>query len=97
VWNFFEGDSLTIHVLDPREGLIERRLGLNFSKGESLQVAIEAGNWFAAEHRGSGQFTLAGCTVAPGFDYEDMEIARKDELKSRFSQHQEITERLTRA
>ncbi len=38
-------------------------------------MAIEAGNWFPAEHQGPGEFTLVGCTVAPGFEYGDMEIA----------------------
>jgi predicted cupin superfamily sugar epimerase len=97
VWSFFEGDPLTIHVIDRQGGLIEKRLGRNFDKGESFQVAIEAGNWFAAEQRGPGEFTLVGCVVAPGFEYEDMEIASTDELKARYPQHKEIIERLTRA
>ena len=73
------------------------RLGPNFNKGESCQVAIEAGNWFAVEQQGPGEFTLVGCTVAPGFEYEDMEIAGRDELKVRYPQHVEIIARLTRA
>jgi len=96
VWNFFEGDPLTIHILDPVGGLIEKRLGRNFNKAESFQVVIEAGNWFAAEQRGPGEFTLAGCTVAPGFEYEDMEIAVRAQLLARYPQHQEIIEKLTR-
>ena len=36
---------------------------------------MEAGNWFTGEHRGPGELTLAGCTVAPGFEWEDMDIA----------------------
>ena len=97
MWSFFEGDPLTIHVLGPHGALIERRLGRNIDEGESFQVALEPGNWFAAEHRGPGEFTLAGCTVAPGFEYEDMEIAGRDELKARYPQHVEIIARLTRA
>ena len=94
--NFFEGDPLTINILDPLEGLIEKKLGPNFDAGESFQVAIEAGNWFAAEQQGPGKFTLVGCTVAPGFEYEDMEIAGRAELLARYPQHEEIIERLTR-
>ncbi len=60
-------------------------------------MAIEAGNWFPAKHRGPGDFTLAGCTVVPGFEYEDMEIAGRDELKARYPQHVEIIARLTKA
>ncbi len=97
IWSFFEGDPLTIHVFDPLCGLIEKRLGRNFNKGESFQVAIEAGNWFAAEQRGPGEFTLVGCTVAPGFEYEDMEIAGRAELLARYPQHLKIIEKFTRA
>jgi len=96
IWNFFEGDPLTIHILNPRGVLTEKRLGSNFDKGESFQVAIEPGNFFAAEQRGPGEFTLVGCTVAPGFEYEDMEIAVRAELRAQYPQHGEIIERLTR-
>ncbi len=54
-----------IYILDPHTALIERRLGRNIDKDESFEVAIEPGNWFAAEHQGGGEFTLVGCTVAP--------------------------------
>lgn len=96
IWNFFEGGPLTIHVLDPLGVLTEKRLGPNFEDGESFQVVIEAGNWFAAEQKGPGEFTLVGCTVAPGFEYEDMEIGGKAELLAEYPQHQEIIERFTR-
>ncbi len=62
-----------------------------------MQAAIEPGNWFAPEHQSPGEFTLVGCTMAPGFEREDMEIARQDELKARYPQHLEIIEKLTRA
>lgn len=96
VWNFFEGDPLTIHVIDPLGGLIEKTLGPDFDEGETFQAVIEAGNWFAAEHKGPEEFTLAGCTVAPGFEYEDMEIARRAELLASYPQHRKIIERFSR-
>jgi len=97
IWNFFEGDPIFIYVLDRNGGLTEKRLGRNVDIGESLQVAIEAGNWFAAEQQGPGEFTLVGCVVAPGFEYEDMEIAGRAELEARYPQHIQIIEKLTRA
>src|SRR5208337_2732297 len=84
IWSFFEGDPLMIYILDPHGALVEKRLGRNFDTGESFQAAIEPGNWFAAEHRGPGEFTLVGCVVAPGFEYEDMEIAARGELKVKY-------------
>ncbi len=97
IWSFFEGDPLTIHILDLQGALTEKRLGRNFDKSESFQVAIEPGNWFAAEQQGPGEFTLVGCTVAPGFEWEDMEIASRAELKTRFPECREIIDKLTRA
>jgi len=97
IWSFFEGDPLTIHILDPLGALVEKRLGRDFDKGESFQVAIEAGNFFAAEQHGPKEFTLVGCTVAPGFEYEDMEIAARVELQAKYPQYMEIIEKFTRA
>jgi predicted cupin superfamily sugar epimerase len=96
VWSFFEGDPITIHVFDPQGGLVEKRLGRNFDMGESFQVVIEPGSWFAAEQHGPREFTLIGCMVAPGFEYEDLEIAGRAELQARYPQHREIIEKLTR-
>ncbi|MGO9022680.1 MAG: cupin domain-containing protein, partial [Syntrophobacteraceae bacterium] len=85
------------HLFEPHGGLVEKRLGRNFDMGESFQAVMEAGNWFGAEQQGPGEFTLVGCTVAPGFEYEDMEIAGRAELLAMYPQHQEIIEKLTRA
>ncbi len=60
-------------------------------------MAIKAGDWFAAEQQGPGEFTLAGCTVAPGFEYEDMEIGGRAQLLAKYPQHRAIIERLTMA
>ncbi len=60
-------------------------------------MAIKAGDWFAAEQQGPGEFTLAGCTVAPGFEYEDMEIGGRAELLARYPLHKTIIEKFTRA
>ena len=85
-----------IYILDPHGALIEKRLGRNIDEGESFQVAIEPWSRFAAEHPSRGEFTLAGCTVAPGFEWEDMEIAGRAELQARYPQHREIIGKLTR-
>ncbi|HYA43106.1 MAG TPA: cupin domain-containing protein [Syntrophobacteraceae bacterium] len=94
-WSFFEGTPLTIYILDPFGSLIDKRLGRDFDKGESFQVAIEAGSFFAAEQRGPGEFTLVGCTVAPGFEHEDMEIAGRAELLAKYPQHRGVIEKFT--
>ena len=43
-----------------------------------------------------GRYALVGCTVAPGFEFEDFEMPDRDELWGRFPEHRAIIERLTR-
>lgn len=97
MWHFYSGDPLSIFILEPDGTLYEKILGRDIEKGQEFQIVIEAGCWFGAEHRGPGEFTLAGCTVSPGFEYEDMELARRDELIRDYPRHRELIERLTRA
>ncbi len=97
IWHFYEGNPLTIYIIEPDGTLIERRLGPDFENGESYQVAVEPGVWFAAQSRGPAEFTLVGCTVAPGFEYQDMEIAARAELLAQFPEHRDIIKKLTRA
>lgn len=90
IWHFLEGSVLRLHCLD-RGGLQTVDLGA----GKDLQQAIAAGTWFAAEVVG-GEYSLAGCTVAPGFEFEDFELARRETLAAEFSRHADLIARLTR-
>ena len=73
-----------------------RKLGRNIGEGELLQTAIEPGCWFGATPEGPEEFSLIGCTVVPGFDYDDFEIASRKNLVECYPRHREIIERLTR-
>jgi hypothetical protein len=58
---------------------------------------VEAGCWFGATVTQPESWTLAGCTVAPGFDFSDFELARRAVLLARHPDHRALIERLTRA
>lgn len=58
------------------------------------QVTIFANQWFAAESM--GDFSLVGCTVAPGFDFNDFEIAERNKLANLYKEHVKIIEQFTR-
>jgi len=75
--------------------LSEKKLGESPEDGESFQVAIEPGCWFGAEVCGPEDFSLVTCTVAPGFDFEDFELASREELAALYPQHRRIIEKLT--
>jgi uncharacterized protein len=94
LWHFHDGSALTIYVLD-RNGLTQKKLGSNPEKGESLQVVIPANCWFGAKVNTPDNFTLSGCTVAPGFDFQDFELAKRSELLKEFPEEKGIILTLT--
>ncbi len=94
VWHFYAGGRMEISVIYPGGALRNLALGPNASDGESFQLVVPAGTWFGARPV-SGQYTLAGCTMAPGFDFADFEMADRDQLTEEFPQHAEIITRLT--
>lgn len=71
-WHFLEGDPLALHEADSGlDGVVTRILGRCGDGAEPLHVVI-AGSWQAA--RSTGDYTLVGCTVGPGFDFDDFEM-----------------------
>ncbi|HEY0611769.1 MAG TPA: cupin domain-containing protein [Chitinophaga sp.] len=96
IWHFYDGEPLSIYEIDDAGHLHIHKLGRNLHLGEQLQVVITAGNWFAARVDVPGGFTLAGCTVAPGFDFEDFELAQREKLRALYPQHKELIATLTR-
>lgn len=94
MWHFYDGATLSIFVLDD-SGVEAFRLGKNISAGESPQILIPAGKWFGAAVEDRDSFVLAGCTVAPGFDFQDFEMADRFTMLKTFPAHSDIIERLT--
>ena len=94
VWHYYAGSTLSIYVLQQGR-LVVHKLGAQPSRGESFQVVVPAGCWFGALVDEPSSFVLAGCTVAPGFDFADFEMAERDALLREFPDHHEIITRLT--
>ena len=96
LWHFYAGTSLTVHIFTPAGELQQIRLGADPANGETFQVVVEAGCWFGAEVTGEGDYSLVGCTVAPGFDFTNFEMGRREELLAEYLEHAEIIRQLTR-
>jgi len=96
MWHFYEGASLVVHVIDSAGAHSKIYLGRDAEKGQVYQAVVTAGSWFAAEVADRKSYALVGCTVAPGFDFEDFELATQLELASAYPEHRELIERLTR-
>jgi uncharacterized protein len=75
VWHFYAGAPLALAVARERAALEQVRLGPDLSAGEHPQAVVPAGAWQAAESL--GDWTLVGCTVAPGFEFKGFELAPK--------------------
>jgi predicted cupin superfamily sugar epimerase len=95
VWHFYVGSPLVMHVIERDGRYSESLLGSDPERGEVLQAVVKARCWFASRVRDGRGFALVGCTVAPGFDFEDFEMAKRAELMRVYPQHREMIERLT--
>jgi predicted cupin superfamily sugar epimerase len=96
IWHFYAGSSATIHIIDEKGQLTQIKLGNDFENGEIFQYAIPKGAWFAASVDEPDSFALVGCTVAPGFHFDDFELGKCDELIKMFPENEEVIRRLTR-
>ena len=95
VWHFYVGSPLVVHVIGRDGDYSEILLGNDPEAGEVLQAVVKAGCWFGSRVKDGREFALAGCTVAPGFDFEDFEMGKREELAAKYPQHREVIERLT--
>lgn len=77
VWHWHAGAPLKLEISAPQAGKIESlTLGGDLAAGEQPQGIVPAHAWQAAQTL--GDWTLVGCTVAPGFDFKTFELAPKD-------------------
>lgn len=96
IWHFYKGSPIKLHVISAEGVYTHVTISNNLENGEIPQYVVNAKDWFAAEVIGSNSFSLLGCTVSPGFDFKDFELAERNELTSTFPQHSAIIEKLTR-
>lgn len=94
-WHFYAGGSLDVVMLS-KDGVRTVRLGRNVHKREVLQMTVPAEVWFAARLVEGSPYTLAGCTVSPGFDFVDFEMGDGKALCAEFPACQREIAALTR-
>ena len=95
LWHFYDGSSVLLYIINQKGELSVKKLGR--SVDSELQLTIEKQNWFAAEVKNKKSFSLFGCTVSPGFEFEDFELGRRDELINNFPQYTDLIKRLTKS
>lgn len=97
MWHFYDGDGLIIHELKTNGNYTKHQLGLNIEEGQQPQLVICTNSWFASEVIEDGSWCLVGCTVSPGFDFQDFELAQSQLLSSEYPGHAELIDRLSRS
>jgi len=96
VWHFYYGDTLLIYEIGHSGGLTIHRLGSRIDQGESFQAVVKAGSWFASIPAEGSEYALVGCTVSPGFDFTEFELADRDVLTKQYPAFAELIGQLTR-
>ncbi len=95
-WHFYTGGLLLVHVIHINGKFETIKIGNDILQGQVFQYVIPAGCWFASEPAPGSEFSFVGCTVAPGFDFDDFEMAKADELVKSYPKHEAIIKRLCR-
>ena len=84
VFHLYDGGPLEIVRLFPDGRWDVARLGMNLDAGERPQIVVPAGTWFGTELAADASHCLVGCTVAPGFEFADFELAQGPELEAKY-------------
>jgi predicted cupin superfamily sugar epimerase len=93
VLHLYMGGPLTLVKISPSGLFVEVTLGQNIAAGEQIVHVVEAGWWFGSYCNPGAPYALIGCTVAPGFDFQDFEIPNQAKLIQDFPQAKALIER----
>ncbi len=97
IWHYYKGSPVKIYVINNKGILTTTLLGDPLKDPNAVfQLAIAAGDWFAAEPADKKSYSLVGCAVNPGFEFEDFELADRKALSALFPQHADAITQFTR-
>ena len=89
MWHFYEGNALEVLEID-----LEGKLSITELGPDGVyQYVVRAGHWFASRVKNSDGYAFVGCTVSPGFDFQDFELAN-EEFVSAYPEHAETIQPL---
>ncbi|WP_441000829.1 cupin domain-containing protein [Fodinibius sp. SL11] len=82
VWHFYDGDQLILEVIDQDGKLIKLKLGKDYADNVKFQQLVPQHCWQRAYS--TGDYSLVGCTVSPGFEFEDFEMIEPEKLAEKY-------------
>jgi predicted cupin superfamily sugar epimerase len=95
IFHFYAGDPVEMLQLHPDGSGRTVVIGNDLAQGQRPQVLVERGVWQGSRLAAGGRWALMGCTVSPGFEYEDYDSAGRDELAARWPAFAELIAALT--
>ncbi len=90
IWHFYDGVPIELYLISNDGNLEIKKLGINITRNEFPQIIIKKDVWFAAKPVDKENFTLVGCTVAPGFEFDDFELGDRTSLLKKFPQYKDL-------
>ncbi len=96
IFHFYAGGAVEMLQLLPDGTGRTVVIGNDIRAGQRPQVVVEGGIWQGARLVPGGSWALLGCTVAPGFEYEDYDSASRDELTAKWPEFADRIATLTR-
>ena len=96
MWHFYLGTSVELTMIAENGELKKVTIGNNIIKGEICQFVVPKHYWFGAKLEKENSYALVGCTVAPGFAFNDFTLGKREHLLKLFPQHTEAIIALTR-
>lgn len=97
LWHYYDGSVVNIYVIARDRSLKIYKLGNPAMHADAVfQVIVEAECWFCAEVADKDSFALVGCTVSPGFEFADFELADRQKLLAQYPEYAEVISKFTR-
>lgn len=96
IFHFYGGDEVEMFQIFPDGSSKTLTIG-SIEKGHEPQVVVPRGVWQGTRLKspGEGKWALLGCTVAPGFEYENFHLESRAELQKKFPQYKDQIVRFT--
>lgn len=96
VFHHYLGDAVEQLQLLPNGKALKRTVGRDLANGERPQVVVARGVWQGARLKEGGSWALLGCTVSPGFEYDDYQAGRREDLVAGWPEWRAMITDLTR-
>lgn len=90
IWCHHFGEALTLFLIHRDGSVQEIVLGAHIERGELPQIIIPHNVWFGAKVNKKNAYAFLSCITAPGFEFQDFELAERNALLQEYPQHREL-------